>query len=153
MHSAGGIKEFGKNGKNKKSKQVNLQPQSRGLDRTKILPASRRVSRAINSRSNVEKWPRKCSTECFVRVKAAAERRPSGGRATPLTGRARIPQERAGGKRSDRYDLLPAANSVSPAARANCVCVHPSFSLSRLTGRRGTPPLAPLRSVPRHLSK
>lgn len=30
-------------------------------------------------------------------------------------------------KRSDRYDLLPAANSVSPAARANRVCVHPSF--------------------------
>lgn len=36
-------------------------------------------------------------------------------------------------EKGDRYDLLPSANSVTLAVHANRVCVHPSFSLSRLT--------------------
>lgn len=108
--------------------------------------ASPYFPRAINSRSSVEKWPRKC-TGYFVRVKADARAsrvassrgRPPRRAYRPRTYSARGRGRAARGKRSDRYDLLPAANSVSPAARANRVCVHPSFSLSRLTRRRGTP--------------
>lgn len=74
----------------------------------------------------------------------------------------RVVQETRGGmrrgKKEDRYDLLPAANSVSPWCAPTAFAFHPSFSLSRLTELNFSPPFPPPSPhstpfVPRHLSK